>query len=98
MYQKWYYSTYYYNLEDHFIVIKKGPITPHEINVPFQRIQDVYIDQDILDRLLGLYDLHLASATSSSAMEAHIDGLNQQSASDFRDELLQTIHQKLSTK
>src|SRR3989344_5511556 len=53
-YQLWYYNVYFYDLTEDYIVIKKGPITPHEITVPYERVQDVYVDQDIFDRLFGL--------------------------------------------
>ena len=78
-YQLWYYNVYFYDLTPDYIVIKKGPITPHEITIPYERIQDVYVDQDILDRIFGLYDVHLSSATVSSGEAAHIDGFRKTS-------------------
>ncbi len=95
-YQAWYFAVYYYDLTDDHVVIRKGPITPREITVPYERIQDVYVDQDILDRLFGLYDVHLASATISSGMEAHIDGVDRQGADGLRAVLLQRIRAKLA--
>ena len=76
-YQSWYFAVYFYDLTPDYIVIKKGPITPREITIPYERIQDVYVDQDLLDRIMGLYDVHLSSATISSGMEAHIDGVEK---------------------
>lgn len=94
-YQKWYFSVYYYDLTDDFIIIKKGPITPREITIPYERVQDVYVDQDLLDRIFGIYDVHLSSATISSGMEAHIDGVEKEAADGLRGVLLQTVQQKL---
>jgi len=54
------------------------------------------VDQDLLDRIFGLYDVHLSSATISSGMEAHIDGLEKQAAEGLRNILLQTVQQKIS--
>lgn len=96
LYQKWYFSTYFYDLTDDFIVIKKGPITPKKITIPYERIQDVYIDQDILDRLFGLYDVHISSATVSSGMAAHIDGLEKNAADDLHSLLLNTVKQTIN--
>jgi membrane protein YdbS with pleckstrin-like domain len=96
LYQRWYFKVYYYELEPDFIVIRKGPITPHEINMPYERVQDVYVDQDFLDRLFGLYDVHLSSATYTSGMEAHIDGVEKPAADGLRALLLQTLTQKIS--
>ncbi|MBU2579096.1 PH domain-containing protein, partial [Patescibacteria group bacterium] len=96
LYQRWYFAVYFYDLTPDFIQIKKGPITPREITIPYERIQDVYVDQDILDRIFGLYDVHLSSATISSGMEAHIDGVEKEAAEGLRNLLLQTIQQKIS--
>lgn len=66
------------------------------IRFQHERIQDVYVDQDLLDRIFGLYDVHLSSATVSSGMEAHIDGVEKQAAEDLRNILLQTVQQRIS--
>lgn len=98
LYQRWYFAVYYYDLGENYIVIKKGPITPHEITIPYERVQDVYVDQDIWDRIFGIYDVHLSSATASSGMEAHIDGVGRAAADGLRENLLSTVHQKLNKK
>lgn len=94
-YQRWYFATYFYDLTDDHIVIRKGPITPNEITIPYERVQDVYVDQDILDRLFGLYDVHLSSATVSSGMSAHIDGLEKTAADGMRDVLLKKVNERM---
>ncbi|MBI4991863.1 MAG: PH domain-containing protein [Candidatus Harrisonbacteria bacterium] len=96
LYQRWYFAVYFYDLTNDFIQIKKGPITPREITIPYERIQDVYVDQDILDRIFGLYDVHLSSATVSSGMEAHIDGVEKHAAEGLRGILLETVKQRIS--
>ena len=96
LYQRWYFAVYFYDLTNDFIQIKKGPITPREITIPYERIQDIYVDQDLLDRIFGLYDVHLSSATVSSGMEAHIDGVEKQAAEGLRNILLQTVQQRIS--
>ena len=96
LYQRWYFAVYFYDLTPDFIQIKKGPITPREITLPYERIQDVYADQDLLDRIFGLYDVHLSSATISSGIEAHIDGVEKQAAEGLRNILLQTVQQRIS--
>jgi len=96
LYERWYFAVYFYDLANDFIQIKKGPITPREITIPYERIQDVYVDQDIFDRIFGLYDVHLSSATVSSGMEAHIDGVDKKGAEGLRAILLETIKQRIS--
>jgi membrane protein YdbS with pleckstrin-like domain len=95
-YQRWYFNVYFYDLTPDYIVIKKGPITPKEITIPYERVQDVYVDQDIFDRIFGLYDVHLSSATISSGMQAHIDGVEKPAADGLRMLLLQTVSSKLN--
>ena len=96
LYQRWYFAVYFYDLTDDYIVIKKGPITPKEITIPYERVQDVYVDQDIFDRIFGLYDVHLSSATISSGMQAHIDGVEKVAADGLRNELLSIIKTRIS--
>lgn len=98
LYQRWYYAVYFYDLTPDYIVIKKGPITPREITIPYERVQDVYVDQDLLDRIFGLYDVHLSSATISSGVEAHIDGVEKPAADGLRAMLLQTVNERISKK
>jgi len=94
-YQSWYYATYFYDLTPDFIIIRKGPITPREITIPYERVQDVYVDQDILDRTLGLYDVHLSSATVSSGNAAHIDGVEKETADGLKVLLLEMVSKKI---
>jgi putative membrane protein len=91
LYIKAYIRRYYYDAGDNFVTIKKGVFAPAEIHVMYQKIQDVYVDQDILDRIMDLYDVHIASATVTSGMEAHIDGVNHESAEAIKTLLLSRI-------
>lgn len=95
-YQLWYYAVYFYDLTDDFVIIKKGPITPHELTIPYERVQDIYVDQDLLDRIFGIYDVHISSATLTSGALAHIDGVEKAAADGLRELLLTTVQQKVS--
>jgi membrane protein YdbS with pleckstrin-like domain len=90
-YVRTYIRIYYYDADSNFVTIKKGVFAPEEIHVQYIKVQDVYVDQDIADRILGLYDVHLASATASSAMEAHIDGVERTAAEGLKSLLLKNI-------
>jgi putative membrane protein len=91
LYVRAYIRRYYYDLNADFITIKKGVFAPTEIHVQYTKIQDVYVDQDILDRIMGLYDVHIASATVTSGMEAHIDGVDHEAAEGLKNLLLSKI-------
>ena len=90
-YVKAYIKRYYYNAGDAFLSIQKGVFAPTEIHVQYAKIQDVYVDQDILDRIMGLYDVHIASATATSGIEAHIDGVDATVAENLKNLLLASI-------
>lgn len=98
MYQFWYYASYFYDLTDDFIIIKKGPITPQELTIPYERVQDIYVDQDLFDRIFGIYDVHISSATFTSGALAHIDGVEKAAADGLRDVLLTTVQRKVGRK
>lgn len=95
IYVKYYIKYYFYDGGVDFITIKKGVFAPTEIHVQYQKIQDVYVDQDILDRVMGLYDVHIASATVSSGIEAHIDGVDKETAERLKNFFLQMIKEKV---
>lgn len=98
LYQRWYFAVYFYDILDDYIVIRKGPIAPKEITIPWERIQDIYVDQDIFDRMFGLFDVHLSTATITSGMQAHIDGVEQEAANGLREALLEKVRSRISKK
>lgn len=98
IYQRLYFNSYFYDFADSFIVIRKGVIMPREISIPYERVQDVYVDQDLWDRIFHLYDVHLSTATWTSGIEAHIDGVEKQAADGLREVLLKTIGEKIHKK
>lgn len=91
MYHLAHYKTYYYDLTDKYLIIAKGVFQRQETTVPYERIQDVYIDQDFLDRFFHLYDVHISTATNSSYNRAHIDGVSLASAEKIREMILKKV-------
>lgn len=91
VYHYLYYKTYYYNIKDDVLVIRKGIFMPDEISIPYNRIQDIYVDRDMLDVVFGLYDVHVSSATVESGKDAHIDGVKQENASKLKEMILEKV-------
>jgi membrane protein YdbS with pleckstrin-like domain len=91
VYQWFYFKNYFYDLTENGLVIRKGVIGSWSITLPPHKVQDVYLDQDLLDRIFGLHDLHLSTATDVSNREAHIDGLSREDAKELRAILLEWI-------
>ena len=90
-YQRAYFRSYFYDITDDALVIKKGVFTPRESTLPYKKINDVYVDMDLLDRLFGLRDVHVATASDLSAFIAHVDGVSAENAEKLRDLILQRI-------
>lgn len=90
-YETLYLWRYYYHITNDYVMIRKGVLIRKEITLSFDRIHDVYLDQDPMDFVLRLYDLHMATATDQSVIEAHIDGLNYSDATMVRDLILQRV-------
>jgi len=93
IYQWYYFRNYFYDLTENGLVIRKGVISSWSIVLPQHKVQDVYLDQDLLDRIFGLYDLHFSTATDVSQREAHIDGLSGADANKLRELLVSWISQ-----
>jgi membrane protein YdbS with pleckstrin-like domain len=91
LYQWLYICTYLYDVGEQFLKIRKGVLVRREITIPYGRIQDVYVDQDLMDHLLHLYDVYISTATEMSGVEAHIDGLSSGNAQKVRDLILERV-------
>jgi uncharacterized membrane protein YdbT with pleckstrin-like domain len=85
-------KSYFYDLVDGNLIIRKGVFSKNEITLPVSRIQDVYVDQDVFDRIFGLYDVHVSSATVISANLSHIDGVNKENAQALKSLIISKIH------
>lgn len=91
-YQYLYYLTYFYDIDDKNLIIRKGVIARREVILPFKRITDVYLDQDMSDVFLGIYDVHISTPTEQSGRFAHIDGVDKEGAHKIRELILERIH------
>lgn len=88
IYETFYFKNYFYDITEEGLIIKKGVFSTKKSIIPLNKIQDVYLDQDIFDKIFGLWDLHISSATETSGFEAHIDGVNEINGRKMRDLLL----------
>jgi membrane protein YdbS with pleckstrin-like domain len=93
-YQNAYYNSYFYDVEKDFLNIRKGVIMPRQTMLPWEKLQDVYMDQDIFDRIFDLWDVHVSTATEVSGYHAHIDGLSQDNAEAIRNLILEKTRKR----
>lgn len=94
LYQYLYFKRYFYDMNEKNIIIRKGVLAQKEITLPFSRITDVYVDQDILDVLFKLYDVHISTPTEESGLFAHIDGVSREGSKKLREMILDRINEE----
>lgn len=92
IYETIYFLNYFYDNDENNVFIRKGIFAKREITLPFSKITDVYVDQDIWDVILGLYDLHISTPTAESGKFAHIDGLNKKGANAIKKMILDKVN------
>ncbi len=93
IYESIYFKTYYYSDNNVLLVLRKGVLFLDTLTIPYNKIQHIFVDQDIFDRLFGLWDVHVASA-GTTGMQLHIDGLKKQHAETLRDLLINRTRKK----
>ena len=94
VYQYYYWKRYFYDVDERNIVIRKGVIAQKEITLPFNRVTDVYVDQDLFDAIFGLYDVHISTPTEESGQFAHIDGVDKEGSRQLRQMILERINRE----
>lgn len=85
IYEYYYYKLYRYEFREDGADITKGVITRATGHVRYERLQNIYVDQDVLDRIFGLYDVHYETAGAESGAYAHVDGLIKANADKLTD-------------
>jgi membrane protein YdbS with pleckstrin-like domain len=79
-YEVVYYRRYLYDMTGQTLAIKKGVFGSKEIIIPYGKIQDIFVSQDILDRFFGLRDVYVSTVSGRSILNAHIDGVSVKNA------------------
>ncbi|MEM2918484.1 MAG: PH domain-containing protein [Candidatus Altiarchaeota archaeon] len=97
IYEREYYKRYFYDMNDDLLIIRKGVFGKTEMIIPLSKIQDIFIDQDILDRIFNLRDLYVSTVTVRSILNAHIDGIAPEKAEKIALLLLEKINNKRKT-
>lgn len=98
IYETFYFKNYFYDITEEGLIIKKGVFSTKKSIIPLNKIQDVYLDQDILDRLFNLRDLYVSTVTARSILNAHIDGISPEKAEKIAHLLIEKIENKRKQK
>lgn len=71
------YHTMRYRFDEEGVTMRWGIIFRHEIRLNYGRIQDIHVTSGLIQRWLGLADLHIQTAAGSAAAEMTIEGIQQ---------------------
>ena len=58
--------TFHYSIEDQFLTLRQGILSKQQRHIPYGVIQNLFIKQDILDRLFGIASLTVENASQGS--------------------------------
>jgi putative membrane protein len=81
------YFRYYYHLEGDRLIIQKGVLNQTRIKLPFERIQNIHLEQKVLHRLLNVVSIRIDSAGSQGS-EITIEALEREQAESIRSYVL----------
>lgn len=90
------YRYWRYQLTEDTIKIERGVIWKKYITIPYAKIQNVDVYRGVVDRILGLSELHIQTAGYSGygrhtqAIEGQLPGLAPQTAEELRKFLIQS--------
>ncbi|MEM5883173.1 MAG: PH domain-containing protein [Candidatus Aenigmatarchaeota archaeon] len=94
VYEIFYFKSYSYSDNEEILSLKKGVIKITEVTIPYEKVQNVFVHQDLFDRIFKLYDVHLSTIGTISQMKLHIDGVSRETAEKLKEWLLNRIRVK----
>ncbi|MEM2918486.1 MAG: PH domain-containing protein [Candidatus Altiarchaeota archaeon] len=86
-----FFKTFIYEPRETFFFSRKGVITPSYTLILYENIQDVHLEQTIFDRIFGLWEVKIYTATHSHRGSEHIFGLSYESANKLKTEIFSKI-------
>jgi len=88
------YLYFTFHIEGDELIIQKGLLQKERKSIPLERIQSININQNVVQRILGIVSLEVDTA-GSKVKELEIPGLEKAFASDFK-ELLQERKEEIN--
>ena len=82
-YIKYYYFKYKFDFEKSAFVVHKGFLEKTNLSIPFEKIQQININQNLIHKLFNLYEVQMDTAGSSST-EVDIKAVSKSVANDFK--------------
>ncbi len=81
-----FFKYYFYLKEDH-IIVNKGVLRKTKLEIPFERIQSINFEQNVIHRLFGVVKLNMDTAGSAKE-EVQLNALNIDLAKRLRSHIL----------
>jgi putative membrane protein len=82
------YFRFYFHIEDGAFVIDKGVLKRSKTNIPFERIQTINLQQNIVHQIFGVVSLEIDTAGAKKS-EMTIDALKKEDAEALRQYILE---------
>lgn len=60
-------STFHYSIDKGFLTLRQGILSKQQRHIPYGVIQNLFVKQDILDRIFGLASLTIENASQGSS-------------------------------
>jgi putative membrane protein len=71
------FRTLRYRFDEEGVHMRVGVLFRKEVNLTYARIQDIHLQSGILQRWLGLADIHIQTASGSAGAELVIEGFKE---------------------
>ena len=59
-------ATFHYSIDEQFLTLRQGILSKQERHIPYGVIQNIFVKQDLLDRILGLASLTIENASQGA--------------------------------
>ncbi len=80
---KYYYFTYSFDFSKSEFLVNKGFLKKTKLSIPFEKIQQINLNQNLIHKIFDLYEIQMDTAGSSST-EVDIKAVSKKTADDFK--------------
>ena len=91
-YLDYYYFTYRFDFDKSQFLINKGILKKTKLSIPFEKIQQININQSVIHRLFNIYEVQMDTAGSKDT-EVDIKAVSKQISEDIKS-ISEIIKQK----
>ncbi len=80
---KYYYFAYSFDFSKSEFLVNKGFLKKTKLSIPFEKIQQINLNQNLIHKIFDLYEIQMDTAGSSST-EVDIKAVSKKTADDFK--------------